>query len=256
MAWNPEQYNEFTHVRYLPFYDIIAHISDKPGMNVLDLGCGTGALTKMLADKLSYPDVLGVDSSAEMLQEAHSYTNTEDKLAFKNQTIEATLDEGGQWDLIFSNAALQWVGNHALLFPKIISLLHPEGQLAIQMPVQNDNVLNQVLAALAEESPFKEALKGWRSRSPVLPMDDYAQLLFDHGAAKMTIYQKIYPLIADSHLKLYDFISGTALIPYLERLDDVIKEAFIAAFKNRIAERFTTVPALYAFKRMIIYAQF
>ena len=254
MAWNPEKYNEFKSLRFKPFFDLAALIADQPGMEVLDLGCGTGELTAMLAEKLAGAAVLGIDSSAEMLAEAAQFSK--EGLRFKQQTIEEAIQPGKQWDLIFSNAALQWVDGHAQLFPAILDLVKPGGQVAIQMPCQNENLLNQLLLELAAEEPYSSVLQHWNRLSPVLTMDDYAQILFAQGGNAITVYQKVYPLVAKSHDDLYAFISGSALIPYFERLEGAVKEQFILAYKERIAARFPVMPALYAFKRILLYAQF
>ncbi len=254
MAWNPGKYNEFKSVRFKPFFDLAALIEDRPGMEAVDLGCGTGELTAMLGTQLTDIRILGIDDAAEMLAEAEQFRKT--NVSFALQSIQDTLASGQQWDLIFSNAALQWVDNHEQLFPALFARLKPGGQVAIQMPCQEDNLLNGLLYALAEEEPFRTALQGWNRRSPVLSMDDYAQLLFAQGGQEITVLQKVYPLIANSHDDLFQFISGSALIPYLERLEEPVKTQFVQAFQERIAATFPVVPALYAFKRILLYAQF
>ncbi|KIC03565.1 trans-aconitate methyltransferase [Flavobacterium sp. JRM] len=252
MAWNPEKYNEFKTLRYKPFFDLIAHIQDKPNMKVVDLGCGTGELTNMLSEKLTNPSVKGIDSSKEMLEKAKEFTS----IQFDQKTIEEQINTGEKWDLVFANASIQWVDNHEELFPKIISLLNPDGQLAIQMPCQNENLLNQIVIELVQEEPYKSALNNWKRLSPVLTMDDYAQILFENGGTDMVIYQKVYPMIAKSHDELYEFILGSTLVPYFERLEGAIKEQFIKEFKKRIEKRFSKTPSLYAFKRILLYAKF
>ncbi|MBF7092489.1 methyltransferase domain-containing protein [Flavobacterium sp. ALJ2] len=252
MAWNPEKYNEFKALRYKPFFDLVAHILDKPSMKVIDLGCGTGELTQMLSDKLTNPSVKGIDSSKEMLEKAKEFTS----IQFDQKTIEEQINTGEKCDLIFANASIQWVDNHEELFPKIISLLNSDGQLAIQMPCQNENLLNQIVIELVQEEPYKSALNNWKRLSPVLTMDDYAQILFENGGTDIVIYQKVYPMIAESTDELYEFISGSTLVPYFERLEGTIKEQFIQEFKNRIQKRFNKIPSLYAFKRILLYARF
>ncbi|KIA93665.1 trans-aconitate methyltransferase [Flavobacterium sp. KMS] len=252
MAWNPEKYNEFKTLRYKPFFDLIAHIQDKPNMKVVDLGCGTGELTNMLSEKLTNPSVKGIDSSKEMLEKAKEFTS----IQFDQKTIEEQINTGEKWDLVFANASIQWVDNHEKLFPKIISLLNPDGQLAIQMPCQNENLLNQIVIELVQEEPYKSALNNWKRLSPVLTMDDYAQILFENGGTDIVIYQKVYPMIAKSHDELYEFILGSTLVPYFERLEGAIKEQFIKEFKKRIEKRFSKTPSLYAFKRILLYAKF
>ena len=252
MAWNPEKYNEFKALRYKPFFDLVTHIKDKPNMKVIDLGCGTGELTNMLSERLTNPTVKGIDSSKEMLGKAKEFNS----IQFEQQTIEKQINTGEKWDLIFANASIQWIDNHELLFPKIISLLNKDGQLAIQMPCQNENLLNQIVIELVQEEPYQKALNNWKRLSPVLTMDDYAQILFENGAADIIIYQKVYPMIAQSHDELYEFISGSTLVPYFERFEESVKNQFIKEFKNRIEKKFYKTPSLYAFKRILLYAQF
>ncbi|WP_426479934.1 methyltransferase domain-containing protein [Chryseobacterium sp. CBSDS_008] len=220
-------------------------------IKAIDLGCGTGEQTSILTEKFTGSTFLGIDSSAEMLEKSKKYEN--ENLHFKLQTIEEAVPSDQKWDLIFSNAALQWTDDHETLFPKIIGSLSPGGQLAIQMPVQNENILNQILMQMVDEEPYASQLNHFKRDSPVLSMDDYAQILFDNGVQDIEIFQKVYPIIADDYEDLYTFISGTALLPYLERLEGEQKENFISEFKSRIVQRFTKYPAIYAFKRILMY---
>ena len=89
MPWNPETYNKFKEERYQPFYDLISHIHHKPGMKIIDLGCGTGELTKILADKFTESTVLGIDTSAEMLSKAPQQKN----LTFLQSSIEKEVEK-------------------------------------------------------------------------------------------------------------------------------------------------------------------
>jgi trans-aconitate 2-methyltransferase len=254
MTWNPNIYNQFKTERFAPFDDVLALIDKKPNLNVIDLGCGTGELTSKLAAALPNSTVLGIDSSLEMLADAKAFSNP--SLSFKQGTIEQIIETNQKWDLVFSNAAIQWVDNHSELFPKLIKLLNSGGQLAIQMPSQTENALNKIMGELVQEQPYKENLKGYHRISPVLKTDAYAQLLFENGVKQMTVFEKIYPIIVPSVNELYDFISGSALPPYLEKLEGAIKENFINEFKNRIQNQFPKSPTLYPFKRIIIAAKF
>ncbi|WP_118974267.1 methyltransferase domain-containing protein [Taibaiella koreensis] len=253
MPWNPETYNKFKGIRYRPFFDLADLIEPSAGMNAIDIGCGTGEQTSILVERFKEANFIGIDSSAEMLREHKSYET--DRLHFSQATTEEVADSGINYDLIFSNAALQWSDDHRQLFPKLIKMLNPGGQLAIQMPVQQENLLNKILLDLVGEEPFRSMLNGWRRESPVLDMDTYAQLFFDGGLTDINIMQKVYPIIADSHDTLYDFISGSALVPYMERLEDEHKPLFTATFKERIAIRFPKLPAIYAFKRLLLYGK-
>ena len=255
MAWNPETYNKFKSDRTIPFFDAMKLIVSKPQMEVLDLGCGTGELTAKLAETLDHPkQVLGIDASAAMLKDSKSFEN--EILSFECKSIEKQLDSGKKWDLIFSNAAIQWVGNHEIVLPKIISNLKPGGQMVIQMPSQTQNIANILLNQLAEQRPFGSVLNHWKRTSAVLNTDAYAKILFENGSRKMTVFEKIYPLILENFEAVYDFVSGSALIPYLEKLPPEMHETFNDAFKKELKLQFPGSPAFYPFKRIIFEAQF
>ena len=253
MPWNPDIYNKFKNIRYQPFYDLADFIEPVSGMKAIDLGCGTGEQTAILADKFAEAHFLGVDSSAEMLEQSKSLET--DNLHFRKATTEETLKSGEKWDLIFSNAALQWSNDHVTLFAELIKLVNPKGQFAVQMPVQPENKLNIILAELVDEEQFKSYLKGYKRDSPVLSIDEYAQILFDGGLEDLKIQQKVYPIITNDHETLYNFISGSALIPYIERLEGDEKALFINTYKKRIALHFPKLPAIYSFKRLLLYGK-
>ncbi|MBB1140086.1 methyltransferase domain-containing protein [Myroides sp. WP-1] len=253
MPWNPVIYNKFKNIRFLPFFDLSDMIQEAPLMKSVDLGCGTGEQTALLVEKFKQATFIGIDSSEEMLEQAEHLKS--DRLDFKRQTIEKFVESNESWDLVFSNAALQWADNHKDLFPKLIDKLNPGGQFVVQMPYQPENILNKLLYTLAESEPYRTQFKGWNRPSSVLLLDDYAQIMFDGGLSQLNISQRIYPLIAQDHHTLYEFIAGSALIPYLERLEEKEKALFIEAFKVEIANTFKKLPALYAFKRILLYGK-
>ncbi|GAA4153628.1 trans-aconitate 2-methyltransferase [Chryseobacterium ginsenosidimutans] len=253
MPWNPEVYNQFKNIRFKPFFDLADLIADEKEMKAIDLGCGTGEQTAILAEKFSEATFIGIDSSFEMLEKSKSLEN--EHLHFRQATTEEILESNENWDLIFSNAALQWSDNHNKLFPKLISKLNHNGQLAIQMPYQSGNILNQILFEMAGEEPFKTQLNNWNRPSAVLTIDEYAQILFDNGIEDLNLSQKVYPIIAEDHETLFNFISGSALIPYLEKLDDEQQKVFTTEFKQRITKSFRKLPAIYSFKRVLMYGR-
>ncbi|MBP8165021.1 MAG: methyltransferase domain-containing protein, partial [Anaerolineales bacterium] len=127
MPWNPEQYHKFQSERSAPFYDLLKLVEVRPRLQAIDLGCGTGELTRVLADSLPESQVTGLDSSAPMLQKAAPYSSS--NLHFEQGDISALQ---GSWDLIFSNAAIQWVEDHQRLIPFLFSRLNPGGQICVQ----------------------------------------------------------------------------------------------------------------------------
>lgn len=254
MAWNPDTYNKFKSERFAPFYDSLNLITIRAGIDVIDLGCGTGELTRKLADALPESKVLGVDFSQEMLNDSKAFGN--EQVHFELRTIEEQVNLDTKYDLVFSNAAIQWVYSHEELLPKIIAMVKPGGQLVIQLPNQNQNLSNLILDELATEEPFCTALQNWTRNSPVLDIERYAQILFENDSQQMTVFEKIYPLVLKDSDALFDWVSGTALIPYIERLSGETKEQFIAAYKERLKERFPKSPVFYPFKRIIMEAKF
>ena len=253
MPWNPEVYNQFKNIRYKPFFDLMDLISPDGLENAVDIGCGTGEQTKILSEKFESAGFLGIDPSPQMLEKSKGFDRN--NLTIKQATIEEFIASNGneKWDLVFSNAALQWSDNHPTLFPQIISLLSDKGQFAVQMPMQNDNVLNKLLLKLVQEKPYADYLQNYKRETPMLTIDQYGQILFENGLKNLQIIQKVYPIIADNEQTLFDFISGSALIPYLERLDAGQQKNFIAEFKARIQQEFKSFPAIYAFKRLLLY---
>lgn len=253
MPWNPEKYNQFKNIRYQPFFDLMELISPENLKTAIDIGCGTGEQTHILSQKFDNSHFLGIDSSPEML--AKSKTFEGENLNFKLISVEEFTKSNQKYDLIFSNAALQWSDDHEELFPKLISQINENGQFAVQMPVQAENVLNKILLELVQEKPFREFLNGWKREPTMLSIDEYAQILFDGGLKDIQIIQKVYPIIADDAEKLFDFISGSALIPYMERLSEEQQELFISEYKTRINKAFKKFPAIYAFKRLLLYGK-
>lgn len=253
MPWDPEIYNRYKDIRYKPFYDLLELIEEDGIEKGINLGCGTGEQTAIIAHRFKNAEILGIDSSAEMLAKSKEYENS--RLKFKLEPIEQTLTSNDKWDLVFSNAALQWMDNHQELFPRIVNLLKPKGQLAIQMPVQTENVLNKILLKLIQEEPYASQLNHFVRDSPVLTMDEYAQILFENDLTDIEIFQKVYPIIGENVDDFYDFIAGSAIIPYIELLKGEEKEEFINEFKKRIGEHYKKFPAIYAFKRILIYAR-
>jgi len=251
MPWDPQVYNQFKNVRYQPFFDLMDLISEKNLHNCVDVGCGTGEQTSLLSKRFENSFFLGIDCSEEMLSESKKFVT--EKLNFKLSTIEEFAASQSKWDLIFSNAALQWSDDHNKLFTQLISKINNDGQFAVQMPFQKENTLNKLLLDMVSEEPFVELLGAFRRESPLLGMDDYAKLMFQCGLKDFSILLKVYPIIAKDEVELYNFISGSALIPYMERLHPEEQQFLKAEFLKRIKEQFQTFPAIYPFKRIILY---
>jgi trans-aconitate 2-methyltransferase len=249
MPWNPEQYHKFQAERSAPFDDLLALVDKRPRLKVIDLGCGTGELTRRLADSLPESEVFGLDNSPQMLAKADSVKRT--GLAFKLGD-QATLS--GSWDLIFSNAALQWSENHQRLIGHLYGRLAQGGQIAAQVPSNHTHISHRLIGETAREEPFHSALRGFTRVSPVLTIDEYAQLLFNLGAQNLTVFEKVYAHLLENSAAVVEWVSGTALVPYFERLGNE-KDAFLDIIQKKFRAAMPGSPILYPFKRILFSAQ-
>jgi trans-aconitate 2-methyltransferase len=249
MPWDPNQYNKFQDERSAPFFDLLALVEKRANLKAVDLGCGTGELTRQLADALPDSTVTGIDTSAQMLAKAASFASS--SLHFE-QGDQAQLT--GEWDLIFSNAALQWSENHARLIPRLYRQLAPGGQIAVQVPSNHNHISHQIYRETASTEPFRSVLKGFQRYAPVLSMDEYARLFFECGAENIIVFEKIYAHILVDSDAVVEWISGTALVPYFERLGEQ-KEEFVNAIRAKMRVALPDRPVFYPFRRTLFSAR-
>jgi len=249
MPWNPEKYHQFQSQRSAPFDDLLNLVEVRPGLKVVDLGCGTGELTRRLADSLPDCEVLGLDSSPQMLERAQKYARPGLRFEPGNQA-----ELGSEWDLIFSNAALQWSENHEELIPYLFKHLAAGGQIAVQVPSNHNSTAHLTIIDVAGREPFASALGGWTRQSPVLPIEAYAKLLFREEAQEILVFEKVYPHVLENADAIVDWISGTALVPYFERLDS-LKDDFINAIRQDLRVIMPGEPVFYPFRRTFFSAR-
>ena len=173
-TWSPAQYERFAVERRRPFLDLLSLVRARPGMRVVDLGCGTGELTRLLHERVGARETLGIDSSAAMLERSATFVHP--GLRFARADVgEVAFGEG--WDLVFSNAVLHWLPDHEELFARLTGTLAGGGQLAVQMPANFDHPSHVVAAEVAAEAPFARALDGRPHAENVLAPEAYARLL-------------------------------------------------------------------------------
>ncbi|MBB4805190.1 trans-aconitate 2-methyltransferase [Chryseobacterium defluvii] len=254
MAWNPEVYDQFKAERSAPFFDLMDLVEVKPDLSVIDLGCGTGELTSKLLDYLENSQIIGIDSSEEMLGKAKYFETS--RLSFVKRSIEDQLNQNDTFDLIISNAAIQWCSNHQQLFPGIISKIKNGGQLAVQTPSNHEFIVHRLLNKLAETEPYRASYNSWKREYSVLTIEEYAEILFNNGGKEIAVFEKVFPHVLDDAEAVYNWASGTAMIPYVERLPDDLKEQFKNDYKKELQNIFPTSPVFYPFKRTFISAKF
>jgi trans-aconitate 2-methyltransferase len=246
MEWDPKQYGKFTEAREAPFADVIGLVRADSRMRVVDLGCGPGTLTRKLANRFADAEIVGIDSSAAMLQKANELATS--GLRFAQGTIEEFADGGaldGPFDLIFSNAALHWVPDHATLVPKLARRLSARGQLAVQLPADEFNSSRKIFADVA----------GWRHDMATLDIAEYAQLLYASGLADPVVFEKIYPHVLPDADAVLEWARGTALLPYLERLPPAQHGPYLDEVRRRLHARYPGRPVFFPFRRILFYGR-
>ena len=249
MPWDPTQYRKFQAERSAPFFDLLALVEVHPNLKVVDLGCGTGELTRQLAETLPNSSVTGMDNSPQMLGKASLHSNS--SLRFE-QGDQSQLT--GEWDLIFSNAALHWTENHSELIPQLYERLAPGGQIAVQVPSNHNHISHQIYREIASEEMFKFILNGFQRYAPVLSIDDYARILFKCGAEQIIVFEKVYAHVLENADSVVEWISGTALVPYFERLGEH-KDKFVEAIRKKMRAAMPDSPVFYPFRRTFFSAR-
>jgi trans-aconitate 2-methyltransferase len=241
--WDPSQYDRFKDERSQPFRDLAALIERRPGMRVVDLGCGTGELTRELHERLAAEETIGIDSSESMLRKA----KPTDTLHFEFGDIENFTSER-PFDLIFSNAALHWVPDHEALFARLVALLTPGGQLSVQMPANHDHPSHRIAAELATSF-------GLSPRLNVLPPEHYAALLHRLGFKRQHVRLQVYGHVLPSSADVVEWTKGSTLTPYRDALSPERYDEFLAEYTNRvIAALGDARPYFYTFKRVLMWA--
>lgn len=249
--WNPEQYARFQRERAQPFFDLLDLVQPRPGMRVVDLGCGPGELTRELHHQLGARETLGIDSSPAMLAKSAAFAG--DGLRFAEGDIGAFAGEG-QYDLVFSNAALQWVPDHEALLRCLTAALALGGQLAVQVPANHDHPSHTIAAEVARESPFREALGGHVRQPPVLAPEAYADLLHRLGFRKQHVRLQVYPHELESREAVIEWVRGTLLTDYQKRMPAELWPAFLDRYRERLLPALAdTRPYFYPFKRILFW---
>jgi trans-aconitate 2-methyltransferase len=251
-VWNPDRYDRFRDERRRPFFDLLALVRPRPGMRVVDLGCGSGELTAELHRDVRAADTLGLDSSAAMLAKSDAFAA--EGLRFARGDI-ADFAAGPSYDLVFSNAALQWLPEHDTLFARLTAALAPGGQLAVQMPANYDHPSHTVAAEVATEPSFAAALGGYtHAARAVHPPEEYARILDRLGYAEQHVRLQVYGPHLASREDVVAWTSGTLLTDYERRLSPDDYARFVARYRERLMPRLEdTRPYFFTFKRLLLW---
>lgn len=230
-TWDPNQYLKFADHRLRPALDLLARVPLEAPDSVYDLGCGPGNVTKLLAARWPAARVTGVDSSAAMLDKARAIAGID----WQRADLD-TWAPPAPADLIYTNAALHWVPDHAKLFPRLLARVKPGGVLAVQMPHQVMNPSHQILFTIAAEPEWAARLAGAVFDNPVLEPAQYYDLLASQ--AELDIWETEYQHVLEGENPVLQWFMGSLLTPVLDRLKGAEREAFIRLYGERVAKAY------------------
>ena len=254
MSWNPAAYLEFAAYRARPAEDLIARLDVKVPGGIVDLGCGPGNLTAKLKQRWPSRAVTGFDASPEMLAKARASVAAD--ITWEQGDIAAWLP-GAQAALVFANAALPWVPDHAGLFPRLMHAVAPGGLLAVQMPMTGEALYHQCLQRVLDAPRWRTRLQGVHSHAPPLAAAVYYDLLAPLASA-VDIWETHYHHVLASPAAVTAWVAGTALLPYTEMLNDAETQVFFADYTSVATTAYpprTDGKVLFNMKRIFILAE-
>jgi len=251
MSWNPDQYHKFQSERSAPFDDLLALVDLRPRLQAVDLGCGTGELTADAHKRLGARSTLGVDSSPAMLEKVAPLAG--EGLAFARGDIARFEDAtGAGYDLVLSNAALHWVPDHPALLARLVGLLAPGGQLAVQVPANQTHASHRLANELAREEPFASALQGYVRHRSVLSPVEYALQLKRLGLVDEESRLQVYVHELTEPADVVAWCRGTLLTDYEKRLPPDLWQRYLDTYRSRIVATLPDErPYLYTYQRIL-----
>jgi len=253
MAWDPKIYLAFGEERTRPARELLARIGVENPKRVVDLGCGPGNSTALLAARWPQAELEGIDNSEEMLNDARkSQVPTRWTLA-----DVAAWNPPETYDVIFSNATLQWVAGHARLLPEIVKHLAKGGVFAFQIPRNFAEPCHTLIHDIAEHGPWREKLAGIRDRAHAEEPETYFEIL-EPFARVLDIWETRYVQVLDGEDAVYRWMSGTGLRPFATALEGAEREAFLAEYRSRVADAYPRRASgitLYPFQRLFCVMQ-
>ncbi len=256
--WSPVQYQKFSDHRLRPALELLSRVPLEAPKVTFDLGCGTGNVTRLMAERWPEAKVFGLDSSKQMLEKAKAGGG-------KVEWIEADVSSwtpGAGPDLIYSNATLHWVKDHRSLFPKLASFLNPGGCLAVQMPLSFDAPSHRLMRETLDgggkdgRSLGTSVLRKAVARRWVENTDVYYDLLADR-VRQLDIWETEYLHVLEGEDPVFEWVKATGLRPVVNGLKGGELERFVEIYRRRLRQAYpqrANGKTLYPFPRLFIVA--
>jgi len=234
MDWNSAQYLKFETERTQPAIDLVNRIELANPRKILDVGCGPGNSTRVLANKFPSAYILGIDKSEEMIETAKKKCpNLDFKLCDVTRDLSQLDDD---FDIVFSNACIQWVPDHKHLLKNMLNLLNNNGVLAVQIPMQYNEPIHEIISELTSSAKWKKYFTNPRIFY-TLSQSEYFDLLSEISR-DFTIWETVYFHVMKSHNDILEWYRGTGLRPYLSVLSDFQKREFESELMAVLRQRY------------------
>ncbi|WP_244849389.1 trans-aconitate 2-methyltransferase [Caballeronia sp. SL2Y3] len=235
-GWEAKQYSVFEAERTRPVRDLLHAAQGATVRVAVDLGCGPGNSTEKLLDYAPQASIVGIDSSADMIEAARKRLP---QVRFELADISAW-NEAGPYDLILANASLQWVPDHDTLLPRLVGLLAPGGRLAVQMPDNLDEPSHRLMREVAANGPWRERLAGTERTLRHDAQWYYARL--KPQCERVDVWRTIYhhPL-AGGIDAVIEWFKGSALRPMLAKLEADEQTAFLDQYREALKSAYAVL---------------
>lgn len=254
--WSADVYDKFRKERMQPSIDLLNRVNIGVCNRIIDIGCGSGMSTFPLRKRFRESEIIGVDLSESMLRQAKSLV---EDVKWIRRDCSKKLNDLGTFDLVFSNAFLQWLHNQNEFIMNIKELLNDDGIFAIQIPAFEGMKISNIIKDTANEFDEKKELFCNINQSTCsnLDLNEYYDI-FNRYYSDIDLWQTNYIHQMKDHASIIEFVKGTALIPYLERLNDKQKDDFIKMLYAKIKQHYVECEngtILFEFKRIFIIAK-
>ena len=232
--WNSEQYLMFKNERTQPSIDLANRINIDNPKRIIDIGCGPGNSTQVLAKKFPNAYILGVDNSSNMIETAKKdYPNID----FKTCDVSKDLSMiNTDFDVIFSNACIQWIPNHNQLLKNMIGLLKTGGTLAVQTPMNYEEPIHKIISEVSTNEKWKSKFTNSRIFYN-LTQSEYFDLLSEISS-EFSMWETVYCHKLKSHKDIMKWYGSTGLRPYFNVLSDDQKNTFEQDIFERVVEEY------------------
>lgn len=258
-TWDPGQYARYGGLRLRPALELLSRVEIDDPKLVYDLGCGGGEIARILADRWPDADVVGSDSSEDMLAKARSAGPS--RVRWERQDV-ATWAPPSSIDLLYSNAMLHWVEPHREIFPRLVAGLRAGGVLAVQMPLSWDEPSHRLMRETLSDGNSgrgygDDALRARMGRRWVEDPDFYYDLLAPL-CSEVDLWQTRYFQVLEGDDPVLEWVKGTGLRPILDALGEGDREAFLTDYGARLREAYPKRSAgetLFPFPRLFLVAR-